>query len=319
MKIGMGRKLKLFAENAIKVKEEFRFDSAIAKRLAALIYALDGKPINLRAIASSCTIMKDGTHALSVFREDISICISAMMSIKGNQKTMFDRTATVYEMMKDAGFRSSWFLAVAAYLVAVNSEPKDNQQTVARMRSFFEGIKAQHRPYAGADTIIFATVLALSEADMIKSVENVERLFGQIEQEFSGKSTAHSMAQMMVAGSMSDEASVKQILALRDAFKAQSMSLDPGFTLAPLVFLAKLPADVNAIMDDVKEALTFLRSQKGISPYDQELLLYSMAITASGYTGRSGDLLMTATVLLSVINIVNSSANSSGRRRISQL
>jgi len=314
---GTGWKLKLFAENATKVKEGFKHDNEIAKRLAALIYALDGKPIDISAITSGCEIMKGGTHALSVFREDISISISATMSIKGNQKTLFDRTAAVFEMMKDAGFWSSWFLAAAAYLVAVNSEPNDHKQTVARMRSFFEGFKARHRFSAGNGTIIFATVLALSEADMIKSVENVERLYLQLEKEFSEKSIAITMAQMMVAGGMLDKASTERILALRDAFKAKGMRLDPAFTLVPLGFLAQLPADVNILVEDIKEALMFLKSQKEVGPFEQELLLYSMAITASGYTERSDDILMTATVFLSAIFTMIASTSSGGRFRMS--
>ena len=307
MKHGIRWKLELFAENVRKAKKGLGLNVVMSKRLVALLYALDGKPIDHNAVVSSYAIVKSNTGAFSAFRGDMSICIAAMLSLKGNPETLFNRTSAVYDMMKGAGFWGSDFLAVAAYVIASNADPEDYQTTVARMRSFYEGIKAQRRLSTGADDNIFAAVLALSGIEPKQGVDSVERLYSQIRSEFLSKNSALMLAQAMVAGGMSDQASADRIIALRNAFKAQKIPLDKAYALPSLGILALFPADVNIIVQDIKEAQTFLRAQKGfgsLSVSKQEILLYAVAITASGYTEDVESSIVTATTSTSIINII---------------
>ncbi|MCL2296159.1 MAG: DUF4003 domain-containing protein [Methanomassiliicoccaceae archaeon] len=307
MKHGTRWKLELFAENTIKAKRGLGLNIVMTKRLVALLYALNGKPIDHAAVMNSYAIVKDGSSVLSAFRGNMSICIAAMLSLEGNPKALFDHTVAVYGMMKDAGFWRSDFLAVAAYMVASNTDPENYRATVARMRSFYEGMKAQQWLYTGADDSIFAATLALSEVDIRQGVDGIGRLYELLGPGFLAKNSVQMLAQIMVAGGRSDPAAAERVLALRNAFRAQKMPLDKAYTLPSLGVLALLPADVNVIVQDIREAMALLRSHKGFGAFSvskQEILLYASAVTASGYNEDVEGDIVTAAASTAIINII---------------
>lgn len=297
----------MFAENTKRAKDGIKLEPVEARRVAALIYTLKGRPFDIDAVKRSRNLMKSSTGVFSALRGNMSTCIATMLSLNGNPKLQFDHTVEVYDMMKNAGFWRSDFLAVAAYLVAESASPEDYQPIVNRMRSFYEEMKSLHVFNTGSDDIIFAAILALSDKDTRHSVRSVELLYQRLGPEFLAKNSVLALAQILAAGDMSDQAAADRVLALRSAFKAHKVPMDKAYTIPSLGILALLPGDVNTIVQDVAEAQVHLRAQKGygaLSVSKQELLLFAVAITASGYTEGVEGGLVTATVSTSIINII---------------
>jgi hypothetical protein len=279
------------------------------RRLVALLYALEGKPIDTAAIMSCYALMKESTGVFSAFRGISSTCIAAMLSLKGDQKRLFDRTVAVYEIMKEAKFRRSEFLVVAAYLVAANADQEDHRQVIDRMKTFYDGMKAQSWLYTGVDDYILAAMFALSGADVRSSIEDVGRLYPQLRSGPFASNSALVLAQILVIGGRSDHATADRIFDLRSAFKSQKIQADKAYTFPMLGILALLPTEVNTIVGETKEAMAYLRTQKGfgaLSIQKQELLLYAGAITVSGYSNDVKDGLVTASVSTSITSIINS-------------
>ncbi|MCL2510320.1 MAG: DUF4003 domain-containing protein [Methanomassiliicoccaceae archaeon] len=306
MKHGTRWKLELFAENTRKAKKGLGLKSVMAKRFAALLYALEGKPLDHNAVMNAYAAMKAAAGVLSVFRGNTSIFIAAMSSLKGDPKVLFDRTSAVYDMMKDAGFWRSDFLAVAAYTVAANAEPKDYQATVDRMRTFYEGMKAQRWLFTGADDNIFAAMLALSGVDPKEGVERIGQFYILLGPGFLAKNSVLMLSQILVACEMPVQ-TADRVIALRDAFRERKIPLDRAYTLPLLGILAMLPVDVNTVVQDITEAQTHLREQKGfgvLSVQKQELLLYAASIVVSGYAEDVESGIVTATTATSITNMI---------------
>ena len=305
MKHGTHWKIELFAENAKKAKRGLGVNAAMAKRLVALLYTVDGKPVDQRAIVSSRDIMKSNVGVFSVFRGNSSILIAAMSALKGDPKTLFDRTSAVYDMLKEAGFWRSDFLAVAAFMIAANEKPENYRLTAERTRFIYEGTKAQHKLIIGADDCIFAAMLALSGVDPKVCIERVEQFYGSMSKEFLAKNSVIMLAQIMAAGGMQGQAAVERVLALRGALKAKKVSFDRAYILPLLGVLALFPDEVNSIAQDIEEAISLLKAQQGIGLFisKQEMLMYAAAIAASGYAEEteSG---IAAVVSTSVINMI---------------
>ena len=306
VKHGTRWKLELFAENVRKSKKGLGLNSAMAKRLAALLYALEGKPLDRSAIMGAYAAMKTTAGVFSVFRGNTSMFIATMSSLKGDPKALFDRTSAVYDMMKDAGFWRSDFLAIAALTVAANADPNDYQTTVGRMRSFYEGMKAQRWWNTGADDNIFAAMFALSGIDPKEGVERVEQFYNLLRPGLLAKNSVLMIAQILVAGGMPVQAA-DRVIALRDACRAQKIPLDRAHVLPLLGILAMLPVDVNTIVQDIKEAQAHLRAQKGFGIFSvqkQELLLYATSIMVSGYAEEVESGIVTAAAATSVTNMI---------------
>jgi len=63
------------------------------KRLAALIYTMDGKPIDCGRIVNSYAVMKSGTSVISAFRGNASMCVAAIVASGYAEETNGDLAA----------------------------------------------------------------------------------------------------------------------------------------------------------------------------------------------------------------------------------
>ena len=305
MKKEIQEKLALFAANAQAARKEFTWHDTLVKKLAALLYALDNKPIDCTAIRNCHTGIKNNTGIFSMFRGNMALCIAAMLSLKENPAEIFGNTMTVYDMMKSAKFRASDYLVVAAYEIASQAKPEEYGQTVTRARAFYDGMKSKGFFRTGQDDYIFSAMLGLSDIDVRTGTERIEELYQRFKSAFWSGNSVQALAQILVLSGECDTA-INRILTLRDAMKSQKIRLDRAYTLPSLGVLALLPVDIDTLVRDIDKAQAFLRAQKGFSSWTvskQAVLLFASAVIASVYAEdvKSG---VTASVSTSIASII---------------
>ncbi|MDR3120036.1 MAG: DUF4003 domain-containing protein [Clostridiales bacterium] len=299
-------KLELFADNAQTVKKDFFWHMASAKRLAALLYAQEGKPIDCEAIQYCHALIKRNTGVFSTFRGNMAICMAALLSLSPNPQERLAETLKVYDLLKGAKFHAADYLVVAAYQIAAQSDASGYENVVKRARDFYDAIKTRHFFLTGADDYIFAAMLGLTDLDVEAGAEHIERLYNRLKDEFWSNNSVQTLAQVLAFGN-SDESVTDRVLVLRDALRAQKIKLDKTYTLPVLGVLALLPADIDTIVRDVDAAQSTLRAKKGFGPlsvYKEELLLFAASIVAGDYTERARDGVLAATLSTSIANLI---------------
>jgi len=306
MKEDMQKKLGLFAENVRAIRGKFFFQDHMTKRLAALLYAQEGKPIDCEAIRACHSMMKENIGVFSRFRGNMALCIASLLSLKDDPQALFNKSVEVYKLLKQAKFFPSDFLVVAAFQIAAQAEEKDYADVVVRSRALYEGMKAKHFFYTGQDDYIFSAMLGIAGLDPEGATTRIETLFTQMKGEFFFKNSVQSLAQVLVLGN-SDDAAENRVFKLRDAFRAEKIRLDRSYTLPMLGILALLSEDMEAVVRDVDEAKALLRNEKGfglLSMTTQELLLYAASLVAGEYAENMKEGVITATISTSITNII---------------
>jgi hypothetical protein len=229
-----------------------------------------------------------------------------MLSLRGDREELLHNTLTVYDLMKQAKFHASDYLAVAAYQIASNAPKEKHQQAVSNARAFYDAMKARHWFLTSSDDTIFAAMLGLSNIDANEGAERIEQLFQRLKGEFLSGNSVQALSQILVLGGKS-EASVQHVLELRDTLRSKKIRLDKMYTLPALGVLALLPAPGNVIARDILEAQAFLRTQKGFGAFSvmsQELLLYAAAIISSGYAENMDTGITAASISTSIASII---------------
>ena len=300
------KKLALFAGNTQTIKKEFPWQRALTKRLAALLYAQEGKPIDCEAIQQCHALIKQNTGTFSKFRGNMALCVAALLSLASNPQELLSKTLKVHDLLKNAKFRASDFLVVAAYEIAKQSNPADYMNVTNRTRAFYDGMKANRFFSTGQDDYIFAAMLGLSDLDVAAGTERVELLYNRLKGEFRNKNSVQALSQVLVLDG-SDDVVVWRALALRDALRAQKIRLDKAHNLSSLGVLALFPVDIDTIVRDINEAQVTLRAQKGfgaMSVSSQEILLFAAALLADEYARNVKDGVLTAALSTSIVNII---------------
>ena len=306
MKPETQNKLTLFAENTLAIKKEFAWHDVLTRRLAALLYAQQGRVIDPAAIRRCHDLIKQNTGAFSTFRGDMSLCVATLLSFSQNPQALFGETLKVYDLLKSVKMRASDFLVVAAYQIAAQAAPHDYAAVVNRTRAFYDAMKANHFFLTGEDDYIFAAMLGLSDLDVTAGSERIERLYTRLKGEFWDKNSVQSLSQVMVLGDP-DDGVADRVLALHDAFKAQKIKLDKTYTLPILGILALLPVEIDLLVRDIDEAQKILQAQKGfgaLSVTKQELLLLSAYLIAGEYSQSVKSDVLTATISTGITNLI---------------
>jgi len=275
-------RLELFADNAQRIKKAFPWQNAMVNRLAALLYAVEDKVADDEAIRASYELIKESTGIFSQFRGTSVISIAALLSLSDEKETLLANTLAVYDLMKEAKFRASDYLVVAAYQIAANETSDQYQRTVERAKLFYDSMKAKHRFLTGQDDYIFSAMLGLSDIDVESGVDRMEQLYVTLKPEFMSGNSVQALTQVLVLGEEAPQAA-DRVLALRDSFRAQGIRLDKEYTLSSLGVLSLLPCNKEDIVTDVSETYEFLRTKKGFGNWSigkQELLLLSSALVA---------------------------------------
>ena len=304
MKSEIQSTLELFAENVYTIEREKKLQWDDAHRMAALLYAQENKQVDGDSIRACLDLIKANTGLFSVFKGNVSL--ATLLSLSEGPEALFENVVTVYDLLKGAKFSASEFLAMAAYMIAVQAEPENYQNIVERTRAFYDGMKASHRFLTGQDDYIHAAMLGLSGLDVTAGVERMEQLYQQLKEEFKGFDSIQALAQVLTLVDC-DEQTISRLLALRDEMKARKTRLDKGYTLQILGLLAALPVDAATLVSEIAEAHEYLRKQKGLGDFStdaEERLTYAASVVARGYVTDIRDGVLTAALSTSILNIL---------------
>ena len=306
MKEAIKNKTDLFIQNSRTVKSEFIWHHAMTKRLAALLYAQNGREIDCDEILRCRNMIKDNTGAFSGFRGNMELGLAALLSLSENPIELFSETQIVYDILKDLKFRSSDYLAISAFQIASRTQPSDYSGVANRTRAIYDDMKDRHFFYTGHDDYIFSAMLGLSDLDISAAAEKIESIFARLKGEFYSKNSVQSLAQILVLGDV-DDSVMNRVFALRDAVRKQKIKLDKTYTLPILGILALVPADIDEMILEINEIQTYLRAQKGFGSFSvaaEELLLFATSFVADEYAKNIENDMMTAALSTSIANII---------------
>ena len=300
------RRLTLFADNVREIKSDFVWQNSMMKHMAAMLYTMEGRHLDNEAIRRSYDLLKASTGAFSMFRGNSALSIAAMLSLVPEQEKRLNDTLGVYKAMKQAGFWTSDFLAVAAYQIAAGTTPDRFPEAVGRMRSFYDGMKAYHPFLTGYDDYIFAAMLGISDVDVGAGITRMEQLYMALKPEFFSGNGVQALTQVLVLGEKTTEVT-QRVLALNQAFRDVGFKLEHAEVLSALGVLALLPAAAEDIAAQVSGTFEFLRTQSGFSGWSfpkRELELYASGLTACDYVASLGSGMLTTTLTTSITNIL---------------
>ena len=299
-------KLELFMKNIETIRKGISMTSGEDRRMAALLYTLNGKKMDRGKIEESYAVLKKGAGALSSFRASTPLSVAAMISLRPDPKNAFDSAKDVYGKLRDIKFRSSEFLANAAIQIAAGSEPKDHQVVVNRMRSFFDKMKSNNWLHTGADDYVFAALFALSGANEKAVTDSIGEFYQKLTPEFKPKGSVLALAQVLAIGGQ-NSLSVGRVVALRDSLKEKKIRLDRSYSVPTLGILSSIPADARAVAQEIEEAAEFLRAQPGmgkLSASDTEIHLYAASAVAAVYANEMQSGMIAASLSTVMTNIV---------------
>ena len=301
------QKATLFADNVRAFQKDFIWHGNPAKRLAALVYTVEGKTVDTEVIKASHKLLKDNVGAFSTFRGNLAIYIASALSLAKEPSILLPEVLRVYDLLKAEGFWASDYLVATAFEIAANTPPQDHVNMAQRTKTFYDEMKANHRFRIGQGDYIFAAMLAMSQLDPHEGAVKMKRLFQRIKAEFSAfisRNSQLTLAQMMTLGGSTEDC-VTNLAHLNRTLRQQKIRLDKTYTLPSLGVLGLLNVNHHTIANEITDMTNFLRAQKGFGYFSittHELLMYVVALIGSCHI--EDDNITRASLTTSITNLI---------------
>jgi len=312
MQVQLQQTLTLLTENTQALKKEFRGHDALDKRMAALVYALADRPMDVGAMREQRARLKEKTGAFSSFR---MAYVTALLALNGDCDILAD-ALDVYALLKKSKLQASEFSVMAACHIAAHGlraghhgatthkSHGEYPKIVAQTRAFYDAMKVEHRFLTGAHDYIFAAMMGISGIPVPETVARMEVLFGQLKPEIRSRGGVRTLAQVLVLAGAADQA-LPRVIPLRNALRARRIKMESPYNLPMLGVLAGLPVEPEALAAELQEAQAFLRAQKDFGKLyidTQPLLLFCAAVVASTHANDLPGEALTAAVVTGILN-----------------
>ncbi|MCL2363515.1 MAG: DUF4003 domain-containing protein [Defluviitaleaceae bacterium] len=273
----------LFLDNTTRIRKSFPWQEPMIKRLTALVFALEGNELDGAAVVAAHKKLKDSTGVFSTFRGNLAVLISAMASMTPEPAARLADTQTVYQLMKHEKFRSSDYLVAAAYEIASQAQSTNFPHIVTQTREIFLAMRANNRFLIGADDYIYAAMLALASLDAQTAGDKVRDMYTRLKAEFpfmTSRSCLLHLAQIMVLSDRTEHC-ISNLIHLNRILRAHKIKLDRSLVLPSLGILSTLTINPDALADEIKTTVEYLRAQKGFGAFSvtsAEINMYAVAL-----------------------------------------
>jgi len=281
-----------FLANANGIRKSFPWQEPMIKRLTSLVFTLEGRELDAKAVVSAHKMLKSSVGAFSTFRGNLSVLIAAMASMTDDPAARLADAQEVYALLKAEKFRFSDYLVAAAYEIAAQAKRADFPQVVLRTREIFLAMRANNRFLIGADDYIYTAMLALAGFDAQTASDRVRDIFAKLKAEFpftASRSCLLHLAQIMTLSDRTD-ACVANLIHLNRVLRSHKIRLDKSMVLPSLGILSALTTDPGTLAAEIEAMVEFLRGQKGFGRFsvmEREINMYAVALICRSELAKS--------------------------------
>lgn len=257
------QKVDLMVENYNKIKKNFRWDYDIARHFVAMNLASKNKSVDTNRIKEIKDYVKKEAGLFSQFKGTNLFVLTGNLYLEDDYKEYFKNMEKVYKRMKDSGLKSSQSLTLASYIMVKNVSIEELDKKIERVNEFYANMKKNHFWLTSYEDYILATVLAISDLDVEESNKKIRKSYKILsEKKFAIGNALQSLSQIMAFGEEDIEDKCNRVISLYEKLKSAKIKLGYN-SLASLGVLALITADEDMIVNEIKEAYTYIREKNG--------------------------------------------------------
>ena len=279
-----------FIENRDIVKSAFIWDSSYMYPICAAIITDKGMRADPERLRNCRDLLKEQTGAFSNFRSTAKLPMIAMMSVDTHPAVKLANARDVYEHLKEH-FWGSQYLPVASMVISDVVDPGYYKAMAAHTRHIYELLKNKHPFLTSAEDSVFSALLAVSKKTDERIVDETEKCYTLLKPHFFSVNAVQSLSHALALCEGPAEEKCAATLEMFDKLRARGYKYGTEYELATLGVLAMLPADREAVIQDVIEVDDYLATQKGYGLFGlgrkQRLMHAGMIVTSDYMKGNS--------------------------------
>ena len=247
-------------------------------------------------IMNSCQLLADNRDIIKkrfYLEDNMMITAASMIFTEAGRQADADRMKACRNLLRErkgifSNFRGVAEMVVLSAISLSQQYPAGMERAaVQKVQSLMRTMKELHPFLTSSEDMAYISLMALSPKTETELVEETEAAYQLLKERFAFHKDA-ALSLSMVLASLPGSASVKcaRVQEIYDALKEQKISYGKDAELPSLGILSTLQVPAKQLVEEIKEAETYLHSRKGFGSWSigkRARIMFASLITASAY------------------------------------
>lgn len=315
----------LLADNRDIIKKRFYLEDNMMITAASMIFTEAGRQADADRMKACRKLLRERKGIFSNFRGVAEMVVISQMSLSENPEAYLNQLFSLYDQLHERKLFGTEYMVLSAISLSEQYPAGMEQEAVQKVQSLMRTMKELHPFLTSSEDMAYISLMALSPKTETELVEETEAAYQLLKERFAFHKDA-ALSLSMVLASLPGSASVKcaRVQEIYDALKEQKISYGKDAELPSLGILSTLQVPAKQLVEEIKEAETYLHSRKGFGSWSigkRARIMFASLITASVYqedVTRASSSAVTASVstmiaiqtALLVVMATNASATS---------
>lgn len=270
------------------IKNDFMWDNGYIIHVCAASLAAKGIAADSVKMAECKKLVNDKTGIFSSFRGNVKLPVITYLAASENPDEKLEKAKQIYDVMKNFFFGSEYLAYVS--LVLTDMIDLDRAEEIgARSMRIYDMMRKKHPFLTGSEDSVFATLLAFSEKSDEQLIENMERVYTNLNRKFESNAV-QSVSHILSLTDGNADAKCKRVEFLWDSLKNAGRKYSKYYEVAALAAFSLNEFDLSEAVDDILEVDKFLETQKGYGVFSIDKgtrLMHAVMLVSADYTGGS--------------------------------
>ncbi len=268
------------------IKNDFMWDNSYIIHVCAATLTAKGIEADPGKMMVCKKLVNDRTGIFSNFRGNVKLPVITYLAASENPEEKLEQSKKIYEVLKSY-FYGNEYLAYVSLVLTDMIDLDRAGEIAARGKRIYDLMKSKHPFLTGGEDSIFAVLLAFSEKSDEQLIDEMERIYTNLNRKFESNAT-QSVSHVLSLTDGDADAKCRRVEFLWDSLKNAGRKYSKYYEVAALAAFALNEFDLSEAVDDILEVDKFLEVQKGYGVFSIDKgtrLMHAVMLVSADYTG----------------------------------
>lgn len=285
-------KCELLVESRKELHKTLKFDGSVMNTSSALIYMERGQEVDAKKIKECKKLLKKEVSWVSGLRNNMTSFVTIKMALSADPEAYLNRLKAVYEHLLKGKIFNNEYLAVAAIAICDRHQDDQADKIVETTKEIMKLMKKTHPFLTASEDTAFASMMAMTGRDPKELVAEADKCFKILHKKFRFHGNGvQSLSHVLACNTMVTEQKCETVMALFDELKNTGVKYGKSLELAGLGVLLDTGKMIPELVEQIKEADAYLKSQRGfgnMSIGKKMRALIASCVVAESYAEKNG-------------------------------
>ncbi|MBO6158038.1 MAG: DUF4003 family protein [Firmicutes bacterium] len=299
----------LLADNRDILHKKFMWEGDIMISAASMIFTEAGRKADVDRMKACRKILQKKKGLFSEFRGIAEMIVISRMALMEDPEAYLDQLSALYDQLHEGKLLGSEYMVLSAICISDLYAGEEAAATVQKVRSLMKKMKELHPFLTSSEDMAYVSLMALSPKTETILIEEAESAYQQLKDHFTfHKNAVQSLGMVLAALPGSAAAKCDKVLEIFNALKEQKIRYGKEEELPSLGILSDLNLPTGQLVEEIKEAESYLRERKGFGALTigkTARIMFAALMTAKAYQeNTSMNVIGTAAVSSSISTMI---------------